>query len=116
MMGYALGPLDVKPQSYRAHFERMGWTDDLRKIDDLRRSKAPVEEVVDAFPAEMLLSVGYFGKAEGARAHFTRLADGLDNAIRGAGANAQPGSHLADGLVMAAIDADLDPAVNLFQP
>jgi alkanesulfonate monooxygenase SsuD/methylene tetrahydromethanopterin reductase-like flavin-dependent oxidoreductase (luciferase family) len=81
MMGYALGPLDVKPQSYRAHFERMGWTEDLRKIDDLRRNKAPVEEVVDAFPPEMLLAVGYFGQAAGARAHFTKLADGLDNAI-----------------------------------
>jgi hypothetical protein len=29
----------------------------------------------------MLLSVGYFGKADGARAHFTKLADGLDTAI-----------------------------------
>jgi hypothetical protein len=81
MMGYALGPLDVKPQSYRAHFERMGWSEDLRKIDGLRRDKAPVEEVVDAFPPEMLLSVGYFGRAAGAAAHFKTLADGLDTAI-----------------------------------
>jgi alkanesulfonate monooxygenase SsuD/methylene tetrahydromethanopterin reductase-like flavin-dependent oxidoreductase (luciferase family) len=81
MMGYALGPLDVKPQSYRAHFERMGWGDDLRRIDDLRRKQAPVDEVVDAFPPQMLLSVGYFGRAAGAREHFAKLADGLDTAI-----------------------------------
>jgi alkanesulfonate monooxygenase SsuD/methylene tetrahydromethanopterin reductase-like flavin-dependent oxidoreductase (luciferase family) len=81
MMGYALGQLDAPPRSYRAHFERMGFADDLRRVDDLRRAGAPVEEQVDAFPAEMCLAVGYFGKPEGAAAHFHKLAEGLDIAL-----------------------------------
>jgi alkanesulfonate monooxygenase SsuD/methylene tetrahydromethanopterin reductase-like flavin-dependent oxidoreductase (luciferase family) len=81
MMGYALGPLDVKPQSYRAHFERMGWAADLARIDDLRRKGAPQDEVVDALPPEMLKSVGYYGPASGAQQHFRKLATGLDTAI-----------------------------------
>lgn len=81
MMGYALGRLDDPPRSYRAHFERMGFADDLRRIDDLRRANAPVEEQVDAFPPEMCLAVGYYGKAEGAAEHFRKLAEGLDIAL-----------------------------------
>ena len=37
--------------------------------------------MADAFPAEILQSVGYFGKADGAAAAFARLAEGLDTAI-----------------------------------
>jgi alkanesulfonate monooxygenase SsuD/methylene tetrahydromethanopterin reductase-like flavin-dependent oxidoreductase (luciferase family) len=81
MMGYALGPLDVKPQSYRAHFNRMGFEADLAKVDDLRRAKAPQDEVIDAFPTELALAVGYFGKPAGAKAHFLKLAEGLDTAL-----------------------------------
>jgi len=36
VMGYALGPLGVPAQSYRAHFERMGFTQELAHIDTLR--------------------------------------------------------------------------------
>lgn len=81
MMGYALGRLDDPPRSYRAHFERMGFADDLRRIDDLRRNNAPIEEQIDAFPREMCLAVGYFGKPEGAAEHFRKLAEGLDIAL-----------------------------------
>lgn len=81
MMGYALGRLDDPPRSYRAHFERMGFADDLRRVDDLRRAKAPIEEQVDAFPRQLCLAVGYFGKAAGAAEHFKRLAEGLDIAL-----------------------------------
>ena len=81
MMGYALGQLDAPPRSYRAHFERMGFADDLRRIDDMRRANAPTEEQIDAFPKEMCLAVGYFGKAEGAADHFRKLAEGLDIAL-----------------------------------
>ncbi len=81
MMGYALGQLDAPPRSYRAHFERMGFADDLRRVDDLRRAGAPIEEQVDAFPAKVCLAVGYFGKPEGAAAHFRKLAEGLDIAL-----------------------------------
>jgi 5,10-methylenetetrahydromethanopterin reductase len=81
MMGYALGQLGAPPRSYRAHFERMGFADDLRRVDELRAANAPVEEQVDAFPPALCLAVGYFGKAEGAAEHFLKLAEGLDIAL-----------------------------------
>lgn len=81
MMGYALGQLGAPPRSYRAHFERMGFADDLRRIDEMRAANAPIEEQVDAFPPAICLAVGYFGRAEGAAEHFRRLAEGLDIAL-----------------------------------
>jgi hypothetical protein len=81
MMFYALGQLDAPPRSYRAHFERMGFADDLRRIDDMRRAKAPQEEIIDAFPEAMLRRVGYYGKAAGAAAGFKAVAEGLDVAV-----------------------------------
>ncbi len=84
-MGYALGaavPTERERQlGYRAHFERMGFSDELARLDEMRKSGASNDEVADAFPAEILLSVGYFGRAEGAAAAFARLSEGLDTAI-----------------------------------
>lgn len=84
-MGYALGasvPTERERQlGYRAHFERMGFTDELAQLDEMRKKGASRDEVADAFPAEILQSVGYFGKADGAAAAFARLAEGLDTAI-----------------------------------
>ena len=81
MQGYALGQLDAPARSYRAHFERMGFADDLRRIDDIRRRKAPSDEVIDAFPEAMMRKVGYYGKAAGAAEGFKQVAEGLDLAI-----------------------------------
>jgi alkanesulfonate monooxygenase SsuD/methylene tetrahydromethanopterin reductase-like flavin-dependent oxidoreductase (luciferase family) len=81
MQFYALGPLDVPPRSYRAHFERMGFADDLRRIDDMRRKQAPNDEVIDAFPEAMMRKVGYFGNAAGAAEGFKQVVQGLDIAI-----------------------------------
>ena len=47
----------------------------------MRSNGASREEVADAFPAELLLKVGYFGKPDGAAAHFRALAEGLDIAM-----------------------------------
>ena len=84
-MGYALGasvPTKRERQlGYRAHFERMGFTDELAELDEMRKKGASRDEVAEAFPAEILQSVGYFGKADGAAAAFARLAEGLDTAI-----------------------------------
>ena len=84
-MGYALGasvPTERERQlGYRAHFERMGFAGELAELDEMRKKGATRDEVAAAFPAEILLSVGYFGKAEGAAAAFRRLAEGLDTAI-----------------------------------
>jgi alkanesulfonate monooxygenase SsuD/methylene tetrahydromethanopterin reductase-like flavin-dependent oxidoreductase (luciferase family) len=83
-MGYAMGrsssPRD-RAVGYRAHFERMGFAADLAKLDAMRDRGAPADEIADAFPENLLLTVGYFGKADGAAAAFRRLAEGLDIAI-----------------------------------
>ena len=84
-MGYALGasvPTERERQlGYRAHFERMGFADELASLDEMRKKGASRDDVAEAFPAEILQSVGYFGKADGAAAAFARLAEGLDTAI-----------------------------------
>ena len=84
-MNYALGarvPTERERQlGYRAHFERMGFTDELMKLDEMRRKGASQDEVADAFPVDLMLKVGYFGKPSGAREAFMRLAKGLDTAL-----------------------------------
>jgi alkanesulfonate monooxygenase SsuD/methylene tetrahydromethanopterin reductase-like flavin-dependent oxidoreductase (luciferase family) len=82
VMGYALGRPGMKrPMGYRAHFERMGFAEDLARIDEMRARNAPQDEVLDAFPEKLLRHVGYYGKAEGAAEAFSKLAQGLDCAI-----------------------------------
>ena len=84
-MNYALGatiPTERERQlGYRAHFERMGFTEELAGLDDMRRRGAGADEVADAFSPELLRMVGYYGNAEGAAAEFKRLAEGLDVAV-----------------------------------
>jgi alkanesulfonate monooxygenase SsuD/methylene tetrahydromethanopterin reductase-like flavin-dependent oxidoreductase (luciferase family) len=81
-MGYALGRVPGASQSgYRAHFGRMGYDDDLKRIESGRANGMSEEDVVDAFPPEMLLGVGYYGPASGAAEAFRRLSTGLDIAI-----------------------------------
>ena len=85
-LGYALGPRRASPeeraQGYRAHFERMGFAETLARLDTtLRERDATLDELADACPDELLLSVGYYGSAAGAAPAFRRLAQGLDIAI-----------------------------------
>jgi len=92
---YALGvsiPTEKERRfGYRAHFERMGFTKDLAKLDRMREKHATKEEIADAFPGDLLLKVGYFGKAGGALKAFQNLSKGLDNAIVRV-VSSQPGS------------------------
>ena len=85
LMPYALGnraPTErERERGYRAHFERMGFAEALAGLDRMREGGAPDDQIVDAFPPELLLRVGYFGRAAGAGAAFHRLAEGLDLAI-----------------------------------
>ncbi|MYD54116.1 MAG: LLM class flavin-dependent oxidoreductase [Chloroflexi bacterium] len=85
MLGYALGqevPSErLRKFAYRAHFERMGFTDELASLDDMRRSGASADDVATAASEELLTRVGYYGNASGAKAGFEALADGLDTAI-----------------------------------
>jgi 5,10-methylenetetrahydromethanopterin reductase len=81
-MGYALGRHSSARQAgYRAHFGRMGYDDDLRRIEDARDKGAPEGDLIDMFPEPLLKSVGYYGKPEGAAAEFRRLSVGLDIAV-----------------------------------
>jgi alkanesulfonate monooxygenase SsuD/methylene tetrahydromethanopterin reductase-like flavin-dependent oxidoreductase (luciferase family) len=82
VLGYAMArPGASKEQGYRAHFTRMGFDDVLADLEARRDRGAKDDELVDAFPPDMLLRVGYFGKAAGAAQAFRRLAEGLDVAI-----------------------------------
>ena len=84
-MGYALGqqvPTERERQlGYRAHFERMGFAEELADLDQMRREGASADDVAEAFPAEVLRKVGYYGKAEGAAQAFAQLSQGLDTAL-----------------------------------
>lgn len=84
-IGYALGPQGATERAralgYRAHFERMGFADALAELDRMRDGGASADQMADAFPAEHLKRVGYYGPAKGAAQAFARLAEGLDIAI-----------------------------------
>ena len=62
-------------------FLRMGFSDELAELDEMRKRGASHDEVADAFPPELLKTVGYYGPAGGAAAAFGRLAEGLDIAV-----------------------------------
>jgi alkanesulfonate monooxygenase SsuD/methylene tetrahydromethanopterin reductase-like flavin-dependent oxidoreductase (luciferase family) len=82
MLGYALGRVPGANQSgYRAHFGRMGFEDELTRLETERAKGMPQDELIDAFPRELALQVGYFGPAKGAAAAFRSLSQGLDVAI-----------------------------------
>lgn len=84
-MSYALGasvPTARERQlGYRAHFERMGFTQGLAALDEMRQRGAAPAEVANAFPPQILQTVAYYGTADGAANAFKRLAVGLDTAI-----------------------------------
>ena len=84
-MGYALGaqvPTERERRlGYRGHFERMGFTEELSMLDEMRTEGASRDDVADAFSPELLRTVGYYGNAEGAKAALNDLSRGLDTAI-----------------------------------
>tara|TARA_Y100001960_G_scaffold174073_1_gene182596 strand:- start:42956 stop:43873 length:918 start_codon:yes stop_codon:yes gene_type:complete len=84
-MHYALGatvPTEKERSfGYRAHFERMGFTSELADLDEMRKKGASRDEVADAFPVDLLRTVGYFGSAKNAAAEFARISKGLDHTI-----------------------------------
>lgn len=84
-MGYALGATVPSTRErglgYRAHFERMGFTEELAGLDEMRMNNATRDEVAEAFSPDLLSTVGYYGKPEGAAEAFGKLSEGLDTAI-----------------------------------
>ena len=84
MIGYALGPpgdAGGGALGYRGHFERMGFTETLSELDEMRDRGASADEMADAFPAGLLKQVGYYGPPTGAAKALRRLSRGLDIAI-----------------------------------
>ncbi|MBI1801713.1 MAG: LLM class flavin-dependent oxidoreductase [Chloroflexi bacterium] len=82
VMGYALArPGAPKDMGYRAHFARMGFDDALTDLEARRDRGATEAELIENFPRDLLLKVGYFGSAASAAPAFRRLAAGLDVAI-----------------------------------
>jgi alkanesulfonate monooxygenase SsuD/methylene tetrahydromethanopterin reductase-like flavin-dependent oxidoreductase (luciferase family) len=82
LMGYALArPGTNKALGYRGHFGRMGFDEALTELEDRRGRGASEEELIEAFPVDLALLVGYFGPASGAASAFRHLAEGLDTAI-----------------------------------
>ncbi len=84
-MGYALGAsvpsTRERSLGYRAHFERMGFTEELAGLDEMRMNNATRDEVAESFSPDLLSTVGYYGKPEGAAEAFGKLSEGLDTAI-----------------------------------
>lgn len=85
MLGYALGRHGATARErglgYRAHFDRMGFAEVLEGLDQMRERGASMDELVEAFPTDLLRQVGYWGPANEAGPAFRRLAEGLDIAI-----------------------------------
>jgi alkanesulfonate monooxygenase SsuD/methylene tetrahydromethanopterin reductase-like flavin-dependent oxidoreductase (luciferase family) len=82
VMAYALArPGTDKTKGYRGHFARMGFDAALTDLESRRERGASDNELAGIFPDELLRRVGYWGKPEGARTAFLRLADGLDIAV-----------------------------------
>src|SRR5439155_9696963 len=82
VMAYGLGwPGTDKTKGYRGHFARMGFDEALTDLESRRDSGASEDRLAGIFPDELLRRVGYWGKADGARDAFLRLAEGLDIAV-----------------------------------
>ncbi len=82
MLGYAMArPGQPKDMGYRAHFGRMGFEDILTELEAKREGGAPISELVDAVPDELMLRVGYFGQPAGAAEAMRSLSRGLDEAM-----------------------------------
>jgi alkanesulfonate monooxygenase SsuD/methylene tetrahydromethanopterin reductase-like flavin-dependent oxidoreductase (luciferase family) len=82
ILGYALArPGASKEAGYRGHFARMGFDAPLTELEERRERGASTDEIIDAFPRELLQAVGYYGPASGAASAFRRLAEGLDIAV-----------------------------------
>ena len=84
-MRYALGatiPTDRDRRfGYRAHFERMGFADELMELDRLRAQGAKLDHLAKQTSDALLGAVGCYGDAQEVVAQFKTLAAGLDRAI-----------------------------------
>jgi len=82
VLTYALArPGADKTKGYRGHFARMGFDAVLTNLESRRAAGASDHELARIFPDDLLRLVGYWGRPDGAREAFLRLAAGLDIAV-----------------------------------
>ena len=82
VLSYALRRPGANPAAaYRGHFSRLGFEPTLLELEARRDAGAPVTELVDVAPDELLRAVGYYGPPEGAADEYRRLSEGLDETI-----------------------------------
>jgi hypothetical protein len=82
VLTYALArPGAAKTKGYRGHFGRMGFDAELTDLETRRAAGASERELARSASVELLRSVGYWGRPEGAREAFRRLASDLDIAV-----------------------------------
>ena len=82
VMSYALArPGADNTKGYRAHFARMGFDEALKDLESRRETGTSEDELARIFPVDLLRRVGYWGKPDGAREAFLRLAQRLDTAV-----------------------------------
>lgn len=81
ILAYALLVRPSGARGYRAHFERMGFGDELAMLERAQASGATPGALAAAVPDRMIDAFGYAGDGTGARERFAALARGLDVAI-----------------------------------
>lgn len=81
ILSYALLVRPSGASGYRAHFERMGFADEIAHLVRRKTAGATDAELARELPERMLAAFGYAGRGEGAREWLLEAAEGLDVAI-----------------------------------
>jgi len=81
ILSYALLVRPSGARGYRAHFERMGFAQELEELDARKAKGVTDDELARTMPERMVAAFGYYGNGTGAREKFAKLAEGLDVAI-----------------------------------
>jgi 5,10-methylenetetrahydromethanopterin reductase len=81
ILQYALLVRPSGASGYRKHFARMGFDEDVARLEALKAHGKDEAELVEAMPQRMLSTFGYSGRGEGAREWFMNMAKGLDVAV-----------------------------------
>lgn len=81
LLPYVLGWGGPPPRTYRAHFRRMGFADEVAEIDRMSERGAGREEICAGFPERMLRGLGYAGPSAGVAPAIRERAAGADVAV-----------------------------------
>jgi 5,10-methylenetetrahydromethanopterin reductase len=81
ILSYALLVRPSGASGYHAHFERMGFAEELAHLERLKAEGKNDDELVRAMPERLLTTFGYAGRGDGAREWFATISRGLDVAV-----------------------------------